>query len=120
MVCKVVYDGIIHCKACVEAGRISKTPALAPPPSPVFAPPPAHYPYTPPRPRDLELTPGTRVLLYLLSVIPVLGLIIGLIYASSSDRDSKSVGGNCLVIGLVSTIFGCLCWMLGGWGALFF
>jgi hypothetical protein len=58
-------------------------------------------------------------MLYLMSVIPVLGLIIGLVYASGSDRDSRTVGGNCLIIGLVSTVLGCLCWVFGGWGLFY-
>jgi hypothetical protein len=46
-VCKVVFNGIIHCKACVEAGRISGASTGAPSPAPA-APPatvPAGYSY---------------------------------------------------------------------------
>ncbi|HLF07279.1 MAG TPA: hypothetical protein VI893_08930 [Thermoplasmata archaeon] len=46
-VCKVVFNGIIHCKACVEAGRISGGgTAFAPAPAaPAPAPTAYSYPY---------------------------------------------------------------------------
>jgi hypothetical protein len=110
-----MYDGIVHCRACVGSGKIVRPPSVAGPTAPPT------FVYAPPLPpRGPHITSGTRVLLYLLSVIPILGIIIGLIYAAAADRESRNVGGNCLVIGIVTTVVGCLCWMFAGYGSFLF
>lgn len=51
------------------------------------------------------ISAGMRALFYILSfLIPLAGIIIGAIYYSKPDRESKQVGKICLVLGVVSIL----------------
>ncbi len=55
-----------------------------------------------------EKPPGPEWLFYILSFfIPVLGIVLGVIYASKSSRACRSFGQVCLVLGVINLVLGC-------------
>jgi hypothetical protein len=49
-----------------------------------------------------------KFVLYALSfLIPIVGIVVGVIYMSRGDPESKSLGQVCLVLGIVSIVLGC-------------
>jgi hypothetical protein len=49
-----------------------------------------------------------KLILYLISFfIPLGGLIIGVIFLSRPDRESKSLGQTCLILGIISILLSC-------------
>jgi len=66
---------------------------------------PQQQPYYPPPP---QYSGCLKFFLYVLSfAIPLAGLILGLVYMSKGDPESKSLGTACLIIAIVSTILYC-------------
>nr|WP_263324933.1 hypothetical protein [Neobacillus sp. Marseille-Q6967] len=57
------------------------------------------------------MSSGQRVLLYILSfIIPVVGIILGIVWMNDSDPGKKLIGKNCLIVGIVSIVLSCICW----------
>lgn len=71
-------------------------------------------------PRAPAISDGMKILFYLLSfLIWIAGIIIGVIYYSKDDPESKEVGKNCIIIAIISLVLGTVCglivwvWALG-------
>jgi hypothetical protein len=61
-----------------------------------------------------ETSQGTKILFYVLSfIIPLAGIIIGVIYMQRPDEDSKQLGRTCLYIAIAAIVLWCLCGILG-------
>jgi len=60
--------------------------------------------------------PEPRWLFYVLSfVIPLLGIILGIIYLKKPEADAKTFGKTCLILGLVAgapIVLLCVCWII--------
>ena len=53
---------------------------------------------------------GMKILLYIVSfLIPLAGIIIGVIYMGKEDEESKALGKTCLIIGIVAIVLACCC-----------
>jgi len=60
---------------------------------------------------------GVRILLYILSFLfPIIGLIVGIVFLTKEDEESKSLGKTCLIITAVSFVISCC--LCGGLGAM--
>jgi len=61
---------------------------------------------------------------YVLSfIIPLLGIILGIIYLKKPEADVKAFGKTCLIVAIISIVLWCVCWIiwalvLGGMSAL--
>ena len=67
-------------------------------------PPPPQYP---PQPYAPQYSGCLKFTFYGLSVvIPLAGLIIGIVYMSKGDPESKSLGRTCLIISIAVTVIG--------------
>ncbi|WP_066065663.1 hypothetical protein [Neobacillus soli] len=54
---------------------------------------------------------GQKALFYILSIlIPIVGIILGIIWMNDQDPEKKTVGKNCLIIAIVVTVLSCICW----------
>ncbi len=54
---------------------------------------------------------GQKALYYILSVlIPIVGIILGIIWMNDQDPEKKVVGKNCLIIAIGVTVLSCICW----------
>ncbi|WP_286229601.1 hypothetical protein [Neobacillus mesonae] len=54
---------------------------------------------------------GLKFLLYLVSfLIPIVGIILGIIWMNDQELDKKAVGKNCLIVAIVSIVLSCVCW----------
>ena len=52
-------------------------------------------------PQQETISSGLRAVFYILSIlIPLAGIIIGIIYYAKPDPDSKRVGKNCIIIAI--------------------
>lgn len=57
------------------------------------------------------MTGGMRALFYILSfVMPVVGIILGIIWMNEADFEKKQVGKTCLIIAIVAMVLFCVCW----------
>ena len=66
---------------------------------------PYQQPYYPPQP---QYSGCLKFFLYALSFcIPLAGVILGIVYLSKGDPESKGLGTACLVIAIVTTILSC-------------
>ncbi len=53
---------------------------------------------------------GMKILLYIVSfLVPVAGIIIGVIYMGKEDEESKALGKTCLIIAIVGFVLVCCC-----------
>ena len=53
---------------------------------------------------------GMKILLYIVSfLIPLAGIIVGVIYMGKEDEESKALGKVCLIIAIVSFVLVCCC-----------
>jgi len=65
-----------------------------------------------------------KVLWYILSfIIPLLGIILGIIYMQKPEPEVKAFGKNCLIAAIVATVLCILCWVIitvvgGGIGSI--
>ncbi|MFZ7943950.1 MULTISPECIES: hypothetical protein [Bacillaceae] len=54
---------------------------------------------------------GLKALLYILSfLIPVVGIILGIIWMNDQDLEKKAIGKTCLIVGIVAIVLSCICW----------
>lgn len=61
-----------------------------------------------------------KFVLYAISFfIPLAGLIIGVIFLSRPDPESKSLGQTCLIVGIISFVLSCCLVMVFGIGPAF-
>jgi len=66
-------------------------------------PPPA-----PPQYYGAQYSGCMKFLLYCLSLwIPIAGIIIGIMYQSRPDNESKRLGQVCLILGIISMVVNC-------------
>jgi len=64
-----------------------------------------------------QISDGMKILFYILSfLIFIVGIIIGVIYYSKPDPESKHVGKMCIILAVVGALVGVLC-MLAAIGA---
>jgi len=58
------------------------------------------------RPQEIEpISTGMRILFYILSlIIPLVGFIIGIVYYSKQDPESKHVGKMCIILAVVGIL----------------
>ena len=53
---------------------------------------------------------GMKILLYIVSfLVPVAGIIIGVIYMGKEDEESKALGKTCLIIAIVAFVLYVCC-----------
>lgn len=58
-----------------------------------------------------RISDGMKILLYIVSfIIPLVGLIVGIIYYTKPEPEYKEVGKICLIIALVAWVIGAVCW----------
>lgn len=72
---------------------------------PPMTPPPQQAP----QPQAAGTSPqgGVRVLLYIVSfIIPLVGIILGIIYMVKPDADSKKFGKMCLILAIIAIVVG--------------
>jgi hypothetical protein len=54
---------------------------------------------------------GQKALFYILSIlIPVVGIVLGIIWMNDQDPEKKAVGKTCLYIALGMILLSCICW----------
>ena len=54
---------------------------------------------------------GQKALFYILSIlIPIVGIIVGIIWMNDENPEKKAVGKNCLIIAIVVMVLSCICW----------
>ncbi len=54
-----------------------------------------------------------KVLWYILSfIIPLLGIILGILYMTKPEPEVKAFGKNCLIAAIVAIVLWCLCWII--------
>jgi hypothetical protein len=81
------------------------TPQPPPPPPPPVAPPPA-----PPAGGSTAPEGGLKILLYIVSfLIPLAGIIIGIIFFTKNTPEEKKFGKMCIILAVVSIVVMCLC-----------
>ncbi|OGS41486.1 MAG: hypothetical protein A3K67_04080 [Euryarchaeota archaeon RBG_16_62_10] len=57
------------------------------------------------------MSEGMKILLYIVSfIIPLVGLIVGIIYYTKPEPEYKEVGKICLIIALLAWVVGAICW----------
>jgi hypothetical protein len=49
-----------------------------------------------------------KIFLYLVSFsVPIAGIIIGIVFMSRGDPESRSLGRTCLILGIISVVIAC-------------
>jgi hypothetical protein len=62
---------------------------------------------------------GMKILLYVVSfLVPVAGIILGVIYMGKEDEESKALGKVCLIIAIVAFVLICCCIAISFGGSL--
>jgi len=57
-----------------------------------------------------QISDGMKILFYILSfLIFIVGIIIGVIYYTKPDPESKHVGKMCIILAVVGALIGVLC-----------
>lgn len=57
------------------------------------------------------MSDGQKVLFYILSfIIPVVGIVLGIVWMNEKDEEKKKIGKTCLTLGIVSIVLSCICW----------
>ncbi|MBU1118451.1 hypothetical protein KKH43_01045 [Patescibacteria group bacterium] len=68
--------------------------------------------------------PNPTWLFYILSaVIPLVGIILGIVYMTKEGEEVKKFGKICLTVGIIFALIPCICWLvmvLFGGGLSFF
>lgn len=63
-----------------------------------------------------QISEGMKILLYILSFLFfIVGIIVGVIYYTKPDAESKNFGKMCIVLAVLGLVVGALCW-LAIWG----
>ncbi len=58
-----------------------------------------------------QISEGMKIVFYILSfLIPLIGIIIGVIYYTKPDAESKNVGKMCIILALLAIVIGAVCW----------
>jgi hypothetical protein len=53
---------------------------------------------------------GMKILFYVLAVLlPGVGIIIGIVLMTREDEESKALGKNVLIVGIVALVLACCC-----------
>ena len=66
------------------------------------------YPTPQPQQYGLQYSGCMKMLLYVVSfLMPVIGIIAGIVFMSRPDLESKGLGQACLIIGIVSIVLAC-------------
>jgi hypothetical protein len=66
-----------------------------------YPPQPMYYP-------QQQYSGCLKAFLYILSfMIPLAGIIVGIVFISRPDPESKSLGNACLIIGIISMVLSC-------------
>jgi hypothetical protein len=61
-------------------------------------------------PAQPQISEGMKILFYILSfLIWIVGIIIGVIYYSKNDPESKHVGKMCIILAIVGVLFWVIC-----------
>lgn len=75
---------------------------------------PAYYP------QPQQYSGCMKILLYALSLfIPLVGVIVGIVFSSRPDPESKSIGQTCLILGIVGFVISCCLGGLAGFAWTF-
>jgi uncharacterized membrane protein HdeD (DUF308 family) len=62
------------------------------------------------------MSEGMKVLLYIISFLfSIVGIIIGIVYMTKPDRESKEFGQMCLILGLIGIVIGGVCIAASTW-----
>jgi len=70
-----------------------------------YQPPPQAYP---PQYYGPRYSGCLKIFLYLASFsVPIVGIVIGLIFISRGDPESRSLGRTCLILGIISIVIAC-------------
>ena len=57
-----------------------------------------------------KISDGLKIVFYILSFLFfIIGLIIGLVYYTKSDPESKEVGKMCIILGVIGMVVGITC-----------
>lgn len=92
--CAVEVGGRVYCKQCLAAGTVGVAPSGA-----VQRVTGAQ-----------QYSGGVRWLLYIVSfLIPIGGLIAGIVLMTRADPESKEVGTNCLIAAVTGFVLNCVC-----------
>jgi hypothetical protein len=84
----IAWDANV-CPYCGHDYRVQMAPAMAQP----------------------QISEGMKILFYILSfLIPIVGIIIGVVYYSKADPESKHVGKMCIILAVVGILIGVICW----------
>jgi hypothetical protein len=60
-----------------------------------------------------ERPPEPRWLFYVLSfIVPLAGIVIGVIYLTKDDAECKKFGKNCIIAAVAAIVACCLCYVL--------
>jgi hypothetical protein len=60
-----------------------------------------------------EKPPEPRSLFYLLSfLIPIAGIVLGIIYLTKDDPECKAFGKNCIIAAILLIVACCVCYIL--------
>lgn len=60
-----------------------------------------------------EMPPEPKALYYVLSfVVSIVGIVLGIIYLKKDGEENKKFGKICLILGIVPSAIGCLCWVI--------
>jgi cation transport ATPase len=58
---------------------------------------------------------GMKILFYALAVLlPIVGIIIGIVLMTKEDEESKALGKNVLIVGIVVLVLACCCSLAAG------
>ena len=61
---------------------------------------------------EQKYSTAVRWILYILSFLSVvIGLIVGIIFMTKDDAESKAVGKNCLIAMVIGLVVYCLCFL---------
>lgn len=59
-----------------------------------------------------QISEGMKILFYILSfLIFIVGIIIGVIYYTKPDPESKHVGKMCIILAVAGILVGVICWV---------
>lgn len=77
-----------------------------------------------PKPQGPQQPPNPTWLFYILSaIIPLVGIILGIIYMTKDGEEVKKFGKICLTLGIIFALIPCICWLvmvlMGGGLSLF-
>lgn len=64
-------------------------------------------------PRE-SISDGMKILLYILSfLIPIIGIIVGIIYYTKPEQELKDFGKMCIILAVVGILLSAMCYCIG-------